>query len=176
MGQNAQVQLNIAGDGPDRSAFQFTAKRFGLEKIVSFRGQIPWPEMSMEFESADVFLFTSLHDSFGSVVLEATAYGLPIITLDIGGAGTFLPSSAAIKITPTTVEATSNAIAKAIIRLRDDLPLRRSMGIAARQFAESMLWDSQSAAMWDIYQRALSRTGVINCREVFSCDAGAALG
>jgi glycosyltransferase involved in cell wall biosynthesis len=151
---NAKVHLTVAGDGPLRREFESSAERLGLRDIVSFRGRIPWEEMAQEFLAADAFLFTSIRDSFGSVVLEAASYGLPSIALDIGGVGTFLPASAAIKVRPSNVEGTVLAIAEAILRLRDDAALRLEMGSASRRFAESMLWDKHAATMWQIYQEA----------------------
>ena len=150
--RGANVHLTVAGDGPLRSGFEASVKRAGLEDVVAFRGRVPWHEMAKEFTRADVFLFTSLRDSSGSVVLEAASYGLPCITLDLGGVGTFVSTSAAIKIKPTTLAETVGAIRDAIVRLRDDVLLRQSMGVAARRFSESMLWEAQAATMWEIYQ------------------------
>jgi glycosyltransferase involved in cell wall biosynthesis len=152
LGVKARVHLTVAGDGPLTRDFESTVKRLGLRDIVTFRGRVPWLEMSKEFLRADAFLFTSLRDSFGSVALEATSYGLPIVTLDIGGAGTFLPAGAAIKIKPSSVKGTASALAGAILRLRDDPSLRHGMGLAARRFAESMSWEQHAAIMWQIYQ------------------------
>ena len=157
LGPNAQVRLTVAGDGPLRKDFESAVERFGLRDIVTFRGRVPWEEMSREFLAADAFLFTSLRDSSGSVVLEAASYALPIMTLDIGGVGTFLPAAAATKISPSTVEETASAIAQAILRLRDDTALRLEMGSASRRFADSMLWDKHAATMWQIYQGAARR-------------------
>ena len=156
IGPNAGVHLSVAGDGPCRAEFESMARRLGIENQVKFLGKVPWKEMSTEFSRADAFLFSSLHDSFGSVALEASSHGLPIITLDIGGCGTFMPTSAAVKIKPTTIDGTASAIAGAVLRLRDDSTLRREMGAAARSFAESLQWENHAAMMWQIYQNALA--------------------
>jgi glycosyltransferase involved in cell wall biosynthesis len=163
LGTKAQVQLTIAGDGPYRSEFESTVRRLGLDDVVTFKGRVPWEGMSREFRNADVFLFTSLRDSSGSVVLEAATYGLPFITLDISGIGTFLPASAAIKIKPTTVEGTASEIAAAVRTLQDDPVLREKMGGEARRFAESMRWEIHAETMWTIYRdvaRVPRATGV----------------
>ncbi len=157
VGPGAHVRLTIAGDGPLRKDFESSVQRLGLNAVVTFRGRVPWEAMSKTFIESDAFLFTSLRDSFGSVVLEAAAYSLPVITLDIGGAGTFLPAAAAIKISPSTVRTTASAIAAAILRLRDDAQLRQDMGSAARQFAESMQWEKHAETMWRVYLETSGR-------------------
>jgi glycosyltransferase involved in cell wall biosynthesis len=87
--------------------------------------------MVREFEPADTLLFTSTRESLGSIVLEAAAYALPFVALDLGGPATFFPSSAGINITLSTFDATAAAIAKAIIELRDDPAKRQEMGRSA---------------------------------------------
>jgi glycosyltransferase involved in cell wall biosynthesis len=90
------------------------------------------------------------------VVLEAAAYALPFVALDLGGPSTFFPSSAGIKIAPTTFEATAAAIAKAIIELRDDPEKRLEMGRCAYQFAKESIWEVHAKVMQRIYEDAAS--------------------
>jgi glycosyltransferase involved in cell wall biosynthesis len=110
--------------------------------------------MVREFESADALLLTSTRESLGSVVLEAAAYALPFIALDLGGASTFFPASAGIKIAPTTLQETATAIAKAIVELRDHPEKRLEMGRCAYQFAKASTWDAHAQVMQQIYDDA----------------------
>src|SRR3546814_19393658 len=66
-----------------------------------FLGRLTRSEMLRLVASSDVLLSTSLQDSFGSVVLEAMAAGVPVLTIDHQGVGTRIPGNAAIKVPPT---------------------------------------------------------------------------
>jgi glycosyltransferase involved in cell wall biosynthesis len=156
LGPDSRVRLSIAGDGPLRREFEVTAKELGLGGRVIFKGRVAWSDMPGEFVAADALLFTSLRDSSGSVVLEAMAHGLPVITLDHGGIGTFLPSDAGLKVRVSTIEKTVENIATAIQYLRDHPEERRQMGDAAYRYARENTWENRTTAMQAIYQEVLS--------------------
>ncbi|WP_139850827.1 glycosyltransferase family 4 protein [Acinetobacter pullicarnis] len=69
------VQLVIVGDGPDLSRL----KQFqGAEQTI-FMGSLTGQDLAVAYASADVFVFASQVETFGNVVLEAMASGLPIV-------------------------------------------------------------------------------------------------
>jgi glycosyltransferase involved in cell wall biosynthesis len=149
------VQLLIAGDGSQRAAWMQLAAAMGISDRVKFLGHVPWVDMADLFFGADAFLFTSLRDSFGSVILEAAAHGLPIITLDHQGAGTFLPNEAAIKVPVTTPVETVAALAHGLDRLAESPDLRERMGEAAWRFTQEHLWPRRALEMSQWYDRVV---------------------
>jgi len=157
LGPESGIRLVVAGSGPLLAEFRERVQRLGLPKMIIIRGRIPWEQMVEEFESADALLFTSTRESLGSVVLEAAAYALPFIALDLGGPATFFPSSAGIKITPGTFQETAAAIANAIIELRDNPKRRQKMGRCAYAFAKESTWEVHAKVMQQIYDDAASR-------------------
>jgi O-antigen/teichoic acid export membrane protein len=77
--------LLICGDGPDERRLRLMASRLRIAERVQFLG---WQSRDTVFhlmESADAFLFASLHDDGGWVVVEAMGCGLPVVCLDRGG-------------------------------------------------------------------------------------------
>ncbi len=80
-----QTCLLVAGSGSDRARMEDLTRELGLTNRVNFLGRIPHEDMPALFQRCDAFLFTSLRDSFGSVVLEAMAHGLPVVTLNHQG-------------------------------------------------------------------------------------------
>jgi glycosyltransferase involved in cell wall biosynthesis len=154
LGEGSGVRLVVAGGGPLQSEFSERVRRLGLERTIVIRGRIPWDDMAREFESADALLLTSTRESLGSVVLEAAAYALPFIALDLGGASTFFPASAGIKIAPTTLKETAADIAKAIVELRDYPEKRLEMGRCAHEFAKASTWDVHAQVMQQFYDDA----------------------
>lgn len=149
------VELWVAGDGPLREAWQAEAGRLGLDQRVRFLNRVPWNEMQKLFLEVDAFLFTSLRDSFGSVVLEAMAFGLPVIVPDHQGVGTFVPPEAGIKVPVTTPEDTVAVYARAMKRLAIDFEARHRMALAAWRFAQEERWDRRVDRVLTIYEGVL---------------------
>jgi glycosyltransferase involved in cell wall biosynthesis len=78
--------LLIAGDGPDAKRLARLVRRFGMEERVRFLGHLSRDDLlEVMREQANVFLFPSLHDEAGWVVVEASACGLPVVCLEVGG-------------------------------------------------------------------------------------------
>ena len=76
--------------------------------------------MNTLFNEADAFLFTSLRDSFGSVVLEAMGHGLLIVTLNHQGVRDFVPADGGVKVSVESPEQTTRELAQAIDALAQD--------------------------------------------------------
>jgi len=81
------VRFSIVGDGPARSRLAKLVQKLELSEIVEFVGCIPQRAVEDHYRNADVFLFPSLRDSGGLVVLEAMAHGLPVVCTELGGPG-----------------------------------------------------------------------------------------
>lgn len=75
------VDLVIVGDGPELEAL----KAAQPDPNVKFLGVLQGEELARAYASSDVFVFPSVSDTFGNVVLEAHASGLPAIVSDRGG-------------------------------------------------------------------------------------------
>lgn len=71
------VDLRIAGDGPDKEALSRMIGRLGLQSHVSLIGRIPNPEQFIA--GADIFALPSRYEGLGLVLLEAMAAGTPIV-------------------------------------------------------------------------------------------------
>jgi glycosyltransferase involved in cell wall biosynthesis len=84
---NRRILLSIIGHGPDEAWLRQMAKELEIEDQVHWPGAMPRDQVLKAYSQHDVFLFPSLHDSGGMVVLEALSAGLPVICLDLGGPG-----------------------------------------------------------------------------------------
>jgi glycosyltransferase involved in cell wall biosynthesis len=78
--RRADVVFILVGDGPILSELKSLAKELGLGDIV-FAGAIPHTEIAAWYQMSDVFLFASLTDTQGIVILEALASRLGVIAL-----------------------------------------------------------------------------------------------
>ncbi len=78
-----RVKAVFVGDGPARSELEAVCKQQKID--ATFMGQVVGEPLAECFASADVFCFPSFTETFGQVVLEALASGLPVIGLDADG-------------------------------------------------------------------------------------------
>jgi glycosyltransferase involved in cell wall biosynthesis len=152
-----RTRLRIAGKGPLMEEGQHHARRLGIEERVEWLGEVSHEDMPSIFEQSDIFLFTSLRDSMGSVVLEAMAHGLPVVALDHQGVGTFVPSDAAIKVPVTDPQTVANALAGAISAFVDHPERHRALGHAAWRWAGRQTWDKRAAQMAARYEDIVRR-------------------
>ena len=96
MGWN--VQFDIAGEGPLHRHLAEQIEALGVGACVRLLGAIPRSAVMAAYARADLFLFPSLHDSSGSVVLESLSCGLPVVCLDLGGPQNYLDGSCGIVV------------------------------------------------------------------------------
>ena len=153
------VRFLVAGWGRHRWVERYV-RRLGLSNRVEFLGHVPWPELQQRFAEADLFVFTSLRDTFGSVNLEALAKGCPVMCLDHQGVGTHLLDDAAIKVPPTTPDGVVQAMAGHIDSLAADRPRLRRMSEAASRFATTQQWNDRALVMEQLYRQVLARRAV----------------
>ena len=151
-----ETRLDIVGSGPEEPHLRELIEKAGLQSRVKIHPAIPRNELLDKMTEADVFLFPSLRDGGGAVVIEAMSAGKPVICLDTGGPGTHIDKGWGIKITPVSPEAAATQLAEALGSLYRDEGLRKSLGKAGRARAESDYhWDRLGERLMDIYQRAL---------------------
>jgi glycosyltransferase involved in cell wall biosynthesis len=142
------VALTIIGDG---------SRREELETLFAgtnthFTGYLLGDDLSHAFASADVFTFTGPNETFGQVVQEAMASGLPSVVIDQGGVADLVIEDE----TGYTCPDDPHAFAQAIIKLRDNPALRAQMGFRARQLAAQRPWEAIMAQLEDHYREAVT--------------------
>ena len=171
--QDLNAKLLIAGDGEMRAQWEQYAQRLHLTNKVEFLGRVPWNEMPHLYGKADAFLFTSLRDSFGSQVLEAMGHGLPVLTLDHQGVGTFVPEEASIKVPVTIPRETVRGLAEGIRRLALLPEERLKMSAAARKYAATETWERRAERMSTLYEETVSRE--TSCYKEFGAHVSGSL-
>lgn len=127
------THLAIVGDGPFRDK---------LEKIyaglpVTFAGYLKGKELSTAYCAADIFTFPSAIETFGLVVAEAMATGLPVVTSRVGGIPELIESG----VNGYIFEPDDIAQMIAYVReLAANEPKRKAMGQRAHQSVQHLTW------------------------------------
>ena len=102
-------KLVIGGRQPDH--LKELTKNLGIENDVIFIGFIPEKDLHLFYANAEAFVFPSFHESFGMPILEAMAYGCPVITSNVFSMPE-IAGKAAILVDPHDIEELANAIYK----------------------------------------------------------------
>ncbi len=92
------ARLTIVGYGPEEERLKADVAARKLDANVDFVAWMPQAEFSRLYTTHDLFLFPSLHDSTGWVVLESLCQGLPVMCLDLGGPKDIVTASSGIVI------------------------------------------------------------------------------
>lgn len=82
---NDKIYLNIAGDGYMRNFLESLVKKLDIEKQVNFLGRISQERVREEMINSDCFVLSSNFETFGVVLIEALACGLPLIATKCAG-------------------------------------------------------------------------------------------
>ena len=78
-------ELVIGGDGPDRQKLEQLAETLNVTRYIHFLGGLNREQVRERMQKCDVFVLSSLHETFGVVVGEAMACGKPVISTRCGG-------------------------------------------------------------------------------------------
>lgn len=151
-----KIRLNVVGDGPDLVSMKNYVTHLGLDSMVQLHGRMPFNRVGEFFRSADVFLFTSVQDTSGNVVLEAMSHSLPTVALNHHGVKEILCHGGGVLIEPTEYEKTCAIIAKELLRLSKNEELRAELGRAAYQsVTQHFSWSAKREIIKDIYNEIL---------------------
>ncbi len=160
-----RARLVVAGDGPLLGQVRMMVERLGLADDVQLLGRVPWEDLKSFYDSASVFLFTSLRDSSGSQFLEALSRGLPAVALDHHGIGDVDVGPAALKVAlPQRPRDLPSRLAAALQTILCDpqWELRSAAGV---NWAAGHIWPAKAAAATQIYREiAKSSAGQPNDR------------
>lgn len=80
------VSFDIVGDGHLKGELQNYAYKLGISNNIHFHGEVANHLLKDYYDNAGLFLITSTNEGFGRVILEAGAFGLPVISTNNAGA------------------------------------------------------------------------------------------
>lgn len=142
------TRLAIVGNGPAREALE--ARFAGTN--TRFMGYLTGEALSQAYASADIFVFPSALETFGLVVVEAMAAGLPVVASRVGGVAEVVEEGR----TGYTFEAGDTAgLIDGVRQIATSRARIAEMGYAARAFAQTQTWTSMMDEVVDLYGRLI---------------------
>lgn len=129
----AKISFALAGHGPDEARCRATAP-----PGTTFMGRLTGRALSEFYASADIFVFPSITETFGNVVLEAMSSRLALVAPDLGATTELATTETALQF-PSQDPA---ALADRVERLVRDPALRRRISDAAFAVAATRTWDA----------------------------------
>jgi len=147
--QQKKFRFRIVGHGSEEQWLRERLPR------AEFTGVLRGEELACAYAGMDVFVFPSHTDTFGNVVLEALASGVPAIVTRDGGPPTIVRNGL------TGCVADDADFASAIEALMDDKARLREMSAAARTYAESASWDAVFEGVYRGYEPMLAEQAAL---------------
>lgn len=138
------LRLVIVGDGPARP--ELAASLRGLP--VTFTGYLAGEALAATYAAADLFAFPSTTETFGQVVQEAMASGLPVVGCDAEGVRDLVQDGVTGLLARPDDVATFTAAMRALV---DDPTRRTMMGLAAREISATRTWTSVMDNLLGLY-------------------------
>lgn len=138
------IQLRIAGSGPQGEELELLVKHLGLGKAVVFLGRLERQQVVDLYHSAHAMLNPSRVDNMPNSVLEALACGLPVISTNVGGVPYIVEDGQTALLVPRD---DVQAMAQAMIRLYTDSALRSQLRERGCRAVAQYAWD-EVRPMW----------------------------
>ena len=137
--EGLSIQLFIVGHGPYSDALHESLPE------AFFTGYLAGKELAAAYASADIFVFPSTTDTFGNVIIEAQASGIPVVVSDSGGPKELVEDKQNGLITKSH---NAEDLTRAIRELVLDSDRRKRMGNHARESVVNRTWPSAFRKFW----------------------------
>lgn len=148
------VYLVLVGDGPLREDLEQLSQDLGIRKRTIFAGTVPPSTMPDVYASADLFLFASLTDTQGLVIIEAKAAGLPAVAVGALGVKDMIVDG----VDGYLCNNDPSELAEKSSALLDDDSLLADMKSASRKNALSFSREECAKKLFACYQELISRS------------------
>jgi phosphatidylinositol alpha 1,6-mannosyltransferase len=145
------IHLIVAGTGPKEAELREAAPP-GVTFLGVLDRRSRLPDL---YANCDAFVFASVTETLGLVVLEAMASGIPVLAVPAGGVRDHLRDG---RNGIACREGDVQAMALAMVRIATEWGLSRRLGRGARQSVETLSWDREIERLDRSYREVLAET------------------
>lgn len=138
------ARFTLVGKGSEEKKWKKLVDKLDITDNVDWVSWVDQNNLTELYQQHNVFLFPSLHDSGGMVVLEAMSFGLPVICLDLGGPGVMVNETCGYKINTIGCPETKvvDSLSDALIKFFEDAEQRKYLIKGALKRANEINWRS----------------------------------
>lgn len=155
--QRKDVILLMVGDGSYLNKFKKLVERFKIEKFIKFTGRIPCQEIPIFYQASDIFVFSSLTETQGLVILEAMACGLPVVALkDDAFKGIVINNQNGFLVE----DSSPTSFAQEVTKILDNPLIYKRFSANSQKFAKEFSEEKQAKKLLKIY-RDLTKMNMI---------------
>lgn len=147
--RNPKATLVLVGDGPERGALQAQSPRH------VFAGMRTGEDLAAHYACGDLFLFPSVTETYGNVVLEAMASGLAVVAYNYAAAREHLRHGENGLLAEFD---DAEGFVRCCLEPANDPQRAAALGAAARRTAESLTWDRIHDALEDVLREVIRRS------------------
>ena len=145
-----KIQFIIAGSGPEEKKLRKKVQAMNIAD-VTFLGEVAHDRMADIMHQSTVFIHGSKYESFGIVLVEAMASGLPVVAFNIGG----IPEVVDNNVTGYLVDyGDINTFAMKIIKLIENQEKKQEFSTKAIERSELFSWKNLKEDWYDIYHKS----------------------
>jgi phosphatidylinositol alpha 1,6-mannosyltransferase len=149
LARDPSIALTLIGDGEHLPQVRQALCTNG--GTAHFIGHLLGDDLADAYAAADVFVFPAVRETFGQVILEAMASGLPVIAADQGGSAALVRHGETGFLVPAHDK---TAFHERTCQLLADSALRARMSAAARAYAERQSWSAVMHTLESYYAEA----------------------
>src|SRR5262249_20799742 len=144
---------SVIGDGHERGWMEQNVPN------VDLKGLLFGEDLAREYANFDIFAFPSHTDTFGNVVLESLASGVPVVVTPSGG-----PKYLVREGVTGFIGENESSFLDGVVRLAKDQELREQMAVRAREYALCRYWNRIFDQVYDAYEYCLRSKRAIPLR------------
>lgn len=150
--KGGNIKLMLVGDGPHLGRLKLFAKKLKLDGNIIFTGSVPHENLPVYYQVSDLFVFSSLTETQGIVVIEAMASGLPVVALDDDAfRGAVIDDRNGFLIKRNTPK----MFAEKTLNILTDKNLRNRFSKASLKIAKNFSREKQAKELIGIYKKMI---------------------
>jgi 1,2-diacylglycerol 3-alpha-glucosyltransferase len=149
--ERPQARLVLLGEGPAEDELREMTQRMGLDGRVILAGSVPHADVPHYATAADLFVFASVTETQGLVLMEAMAAGTPVVAVEAPGSVDMLAQGGGVLVKPR-----EDDFSDAVLRLLADKSDLQQMGERAAQAVQRYAVPSVTDRLLEVYEAAVA--------------------